>query len=143
MGSPQSPILADFFMHMIESLSTDHISWLSYYRCYVNDKLIFCPSRQTIEDFVYHLNSCHSNLKVTIEYEVDERLPFLDILIIQRSDGSIKRMVYRKSTRSGQYLNFSSFTPIKHKCALVQISGRFWQRLLLVCSGARHVRVCT
>ncbi|KAA3681332.1 uncharacterized protein DEA37_0000223 [Paragonimus westermani] len=42
-----------------------------------------------------------------------------DILISHREDGSIKRAVYRKSTWFGQYLNFSSFTPVHHKRALV------------------------
>ena len=47
-------------------------------------------------------------------------MTFFDILIDRRGDGSIKRSVYRKSTWTGQYLHFTSFTPLKEKRALVK-----------------------
>ncbi|KAA3680386.1 uncharacterized protein DEA37_0014864 [Paragonimus westermani] len=119
MGSPLGPIIADFFMLKIEQQLATEIENLSYYKRYVDDTLIFSRSKQMIDNLVQRLNSCHPNLKVTCEFEVSNCLPFLDILISRREDGSVRRTVYRKPTWSGQYLNFSSFTPIQHKRALV------------------------
>ncbi|KAF7261856.1 hypothetical protein EG68_00788 [Paragonimus skrjabini miyazakii] len=119
MGSPLGPILADFFMLKIEQELATEIAGLSHYKRYVDDTLIFSQSKQVIDNLVQRLNSCHSNLKVTCEFEANNCLPFLDILICRREDGSIRRVVYRKPTWSGQYQNFNSFTPIQHKRALI------------------------
>ncbi|KAA3670739.1 uncharacterized protein DEA37_0010853, partial [Paragonimus westermani] len=75
-------------------------------------------SKQVIDNLVQRLNSCHPNLKVTCEFEVGNCLPFLDILISRREDGSVRRTVCKKPTGSSQYLNFSIFTPIQHKRTL-------------------------
>ncbi|KAA3681950.1 uncharacterized protein DEA37_0000663 [Paragonimus westermani] len=55
----------------------------------------------------------------------------VNILISRREDGSIKRAVYRKSTWSGQYMNFSSFTPVHHKRALV---NTLFTRAIRICT---------
>ena len=120
MGSPLGPVLADFFMSKIESQISDEISELSFYKRYVDDTLIFCDSEQQFELFIQRMNNVHPNLRVTSEIESDGSIPFLDILISRRDDGSIKRSVYRKSTWSGQYLHFTSFSPMREKRALVK-----------------------
>ncbi|KAA3679319.1 uncharacterized protein DEA37_0000788 [Paragonimus westermani] len=143
MGSPLGPILADFFMLKIErELATD-IAGLSYYKRYVDDTLAFSRSKQAIDNLVQRLNSCHPNLKVTCEFGTDNCLPFLDILISRREDGSIKRAVYRKSTWSGQYLNFSSFTPVHHKRALVNTLFTQARRICTQDSLARELNLIT
>ena len=62
----------------------------------------------------------HPNIKFTCETERDNQIPFLDVLLKRREDGSIQRSVYQKPTNSGQYLHFESAVPIEHKRALVK-----------------------
>ena len=120
MGSPLGPVLADFFMIMIEEKLLNDIRTLQVYKRYVDDTLIVCQSKESLTNFVNKLNACHPNISVTFETEVDCSLPFLDILIIRNEDGSISRRVYRKPTWTGQYLHFTSFAPIKYKRTLVR-----------------------
>ena len=120
MGSPLGPVLADFFMMKTEELLTNEIKGISSYTRYVDDTLIFCRSKDQIYEFIHKLNNVHLNLAVTCEHEANECLPYLDVLISRREDGSIQRSVYRKSTWTGQYLHFTSFTPLKEKRALVR-----------------------
>ncbi|MGL4482148.1 MAG: hypothetical protein ACRCTW_06440, partial [Lactococcus garvieae] len=80
------------------------------------------------------------NLSVTCEHEKDDCLPFLDILISRRTDGSVRTSIYRKPTWSGQYLHFGSFSPIQHKISVVKT---LFNRALRICSpecvDAEHI----
>ena len=49
----------------------------------------------------------------------------------RRSDGSIQRSIHRKATWSGQYIQFSSFTPIAYKRGLVRT---LYHRARCICS---------
>ena len=69
--------------------------------------------------FLRFLNSLHPNLKFTIEEEVLRSLPFLDILL-RREDNHMTTTVYRKSTHSGVYAHFTSFTPFGLKLQLIR-----------------------
>ena len=59
-------------------------------------------------------------MKFTLEKDCDGEIPFLDVLLRKRPDGSLQLRIYHKATWSGQYLNFSSFVPLKHKRNLVR-----------------------
>ncbi|CAI2738924.1 unnamed protein product [Dicrocoelium dendriticum] len=120
MGSPLGPVLADFFMLMVERSISTEIAQVPYYKRYVDDILAFCSSEQQLTHLVERLNGAHANLRVTCEIEQNNCLPYLDILITRREDGLIKRSIYRKSTWSGQYLHFTSFTPVRYKRTLVK-----------------------
>ena len=53
-------------------------------------------------------NTKHANIKFTNKKEVNETLPFLDVLMSQINEGfTIK--VYHKPTFKGVYSNFNSF----------------------------------
>ncbi|KAJ9574561.1 hypothetical protein L9F63_008272 [Diploptera punctata] len=43
-----------------------------------------------------------------MEVEQEQRLPFLDVLVIRRPDGRLAHTVYRKSTHTDRYLNAAS-----------------------------------
>ena len=55
-----------------------------------------------------------------MELESDGRLPFLDVLMCRRPDGSISTSVYRKDTHTDKYLDFSSHHPLSHTIAVVR-----------------------
>ena len=109
MGSPLASLLADVFMASIEERWEHKINKLPLYRRYVDDILLIRDEQTEADSLSPKFNSLHSNLRLTSERESDNSISFLDILITRKEDGFIKRFVYRKSTWTGQYLNFYSF----------------------------------
>ena len=60
------------------------------------------------------------NSNDTVEVEKDGGLPFLDILLQRREDGSLDVTVYRKPTHTDRYLDFRSHHPSHVKRGLVK-----------------------
>jgi hypothetical protein len=54
----------------------------------------------------------HPNIKITVKLEGFNQLNFVDVNVIRIEDGSFKRKVYRKPTRTSQYKHFLSFVPL-------------------------------
>jgi hypothetical protein len=107
MGSPLSPITADIFMEefkekLVYSNPMKPSPWLRY----VDDCLItWKHGREKLNSFLEYLNNCHKNTKFTIELEKDGRIPFLDVLLMRKPDGTIGHTVYRKPTHTDRYLD--------------------------------------
>ena len=78
-----------------------------FYKRYVDDTIALFRSKEAAERFLEYINNLHSNIKFTIEYEQDNQLPFLDILI-KRTDQGFTTNVYRKKTFTGQGTNYYS-----------------------------------
>jgi hypothetical protein len=102
MGSPLSLVIADFFMEDFEKKalqSAPHrpTCWFQY----VDDTFVVWPhGQEKLTDFLTHLNSLNSKIQFTMETEIDGYLPFLDIHIYSRSNGSLGHKVYRKPTHA-------------------------------------------
>ncbi|GJQ72658.1 hypothetical protein Trydic_g1320 [Trypoxylus dichotomus] len=102
MGSPVSHIIANIIMEDIETmvLNTSKYRpklWLSY----VDDTFIICTySEDKLQDLLLHLNSIHPKIKSTTGIEYPNQLPFLNILVIKKRDGTLGHTVYRKATHS-------------------------------------------
>lgn len=54
-----------------------------------------------------------------METEVDKRIPFLDVLITSTEEGFFSTSIYRKSTFTGLFMNFTSFLPDSYKLGLI------------------------
>ena len=74
--------------------------------------------------FLDHLNSLRHTIQFTMELEKDGSLPFLDILLTRKEDGSTDIEVYRKNTHTDQYLHYNCHHPqhVKRGVALCLFS---------------------
>ena len=75
-----------------------------------------------VSSFLRHMNSIEPSIQFTCEVEKDHLLPFLDILLHHKQDGSISASVYHKPTHTctHQYLDFSAHHAVIHKVAVVR-----------------------
>ena len=121
MGSPLAPVLVNFFMGHYEKL------WLNNYIGPKVDDIIYrFKNSYDAPLFFEYLNSCHPNIKFTMETEDKGQLPFLDVLLSKQTasdhQGSFITSVYRKKTYRGLLTNYFSFTPFKYKLGLIKLS---------------------
>jgi hypothetical protein len=110
MGFPLAPVIANYYMEHLEqqAISTASRKPTYWYR-YVEDTFVVWPhGEQELHDFLDHLNNIHPNIKSMMEVEQNQSLPFLDVLISRRPDGSLGHTVYRKPTHTDLYLHASS-----------------------------------
>ncbi|CAH8586016.1 unnamed protein product [Dicrocoelium dendriticum] len=132
MGSPLGPLLADIFMAKLErNEMRAAIDLFDRYHRYMDDIFVVVDKHVNLEEILDHFNRVHAAVQFTYEKESDNRLPYLDVLLTRRPDGSIQRQVYRKPTWIGQYTNFYSFVPMRYK------------RNLVHCLTSRARRICT
>ena len=118
MGSPLGPTYANIFMCSRER------EWLAdcplnfkplHYKRYVDDTFLIFRNQSHIDQFLNYINSKHPKIKFTCEREVNSSLPFLDVRLTKTSNGTISTGVYRKTTFTGQSLNWFSFCPLIYK----------------------------
>ncbi|XP_019627820.1 PREDICTED: uncharacterized protein LOC109472449 [Branchiostoma belcheri] len=124
MGSPVSPVLANLFMEWLEqeAIATAPISCRpKLWKRYVDD-VMEIVKKGVHQDLTDHLNNIDptGSIQFTHEEEKDNTLPFLDTLLVRKGDGTVKLLVYRKSTHTDQYLNFKSHHPLHQKLGVIR-----------------------
>jgi hypothetical protein len=122
MGSPLGPVLANLFMGVHETTWLETYTGLGplFYRRYVDD--IFCVFNNVadVSPFLEFLNSRHPNIKFTVEYEVNGKLPFLDTLVDSSQGETFYTSIFRKKTFTGLLTNLSSYCSFSYKVGLVR-----------------------
>ena len=122
MGSPVSAAVANLYMEFFVDLALTqspdecrpHI-----WKRYVDDT--FCILRKgTVEKLLSHLNSLRPTIQFTVKVEKDRSLPFLDVLLRWKDDGSLDTTMYRKPMHTDRYLDFQSHHPHHVKRSLVR-----------------------
>jgi hypothetical protein len=110
MGSPLSPIIANLFMEDLENNALNSSPFKpKYWNRFVDDTFVIWPHGwDKLDEFVTHLNKQSDHIKFTIEVENNNSLPFLDVRVTKRPDGSLSHQVYRKKTHIEQYLHADS-----------------------------------
>ena len=124
MGSPVSLVIANLFMEWLEqqAIATAPVTcqprlWKRYV-----DEVMEILKKGCEQQMTAQLNTIDTtgNIKFTYEEESEGSLPFLDTLMVQKEDGTIKFLVYRKKTHTDQYLNFSSHHPLHQKLGVIK-----------------------
>ncbi|CAL8107370.1 unnamed protein product [Orchesella dallaii] len=120
MGSPISPIMAEIFMQHLETTKISQIQDLKNWLRFVDDGY-GQVNRRKLEYVKDQLNNIHPKIKFTMEVENtnNHSLPFLDILVTRKEDGSFGHQIYRKPTHSDKYLHFTSAHPLCHKISAI------------------------
>ena len=118
MGSPLGPTFSNFYMGDLENkIFNGIIQKPTIYARYIDDILVLINNPQDILDLQ---NSFENNsvLKFTYELNIDNKLPFLDVLI-DNSTGSFKTTVYSKPTNDGHCLNANSECVKRYKDSVI------------------------
>ena len=130
MGSPLGPILANIFVGFHEERLFQNINKPIIYFRYVDDTFALFTCREDAISFLQSLNNLHPALQFTHEEEVDNCIPFLDVLV-ERVGSNFLTSVYRKPTFTGEYVPWGSFCPSRRKINLI------------ACLTTRAVKICS
>ncbi|XP_053687110.1 uncharacterized protein LOC128736645 [Sabethes cyaneus] len=115
MGNPLSPALADLVMTtLLDDVLTKIDITVPCIKKYVDDLYTALPADK-IEYVKNALNSFDSHIQFTYESEKDNRLPYLDMILIRTGEQKILTDWYQKSVASGRILNFFSLHPLVQK----------------------------
>lgn len=118
MGSPVSPVFAEFVMRDLEASCLSQLDFSPIVYCrYVDDIFCILPSNQ-VEVIINNFNNYHTSLKFTHEMENNRSISFLDVEIT-RLESELLTNWYRKPTYSGRVLHFYSYNPIVQKEAII------------------------
>lgn len=117
MGSPIAPIIADIVMNnLLDNITEKTDVQLPFIFKYVDDLILAVPEDSQSQDTILsYFNKFHPKLQFTMEIEKNGQIPFLDLLLIRRPDGSLSIDWYRKPLKSDRYLNYKSHHPFHQK----------------------------
>ena len=120
MGSSVSVVLAELFMQSVEEKIFENAPCRPLiWKRYLDDIFCILP-RDMVDSFFNHINCQNQHIKFTVELEENKSIPFLDLLITRKEDGSLMFDIFRKPMNNGNYLKFSSNHPMNHKRAVVR-----------------------
>lgn len=126
MGSPLSPILAELVLENLVNTVTRNLAFeIPVLRKFVDDFILALPEKQ-IAQTLDAFNNYNEHLQFTMESETENKLPFLDTLVIRNEDQSISTEWYTKQISSGRLLNYFSFHPISMK---LNVASNFIKRV--------------
>ena len=118
MGSPLGPTFANFYMGNLEkTIFSDPDMKPSIYARYVDDTFVQVKD----ENELIKLKNCfqsNSKLNFTYELSIDNKLPFLDVLV-ESSDNTFNTRVYHKPTDNGNCMNGDSECVDKYKVSVI------------------------
>ena len=118
MGSPLGPIFANFYMGDLEErIFNDPSNKPIKYARYVDDIYLQANSVDDIRALKQKFEEA-SVLKFTIELSIENKIPFLDIMVQMNSD-SFSTTVYRKPTNMGTCMNGNSDCCDRYKTSVV------------------------
>ena len=98
-------------VHLSKFVSLEQISSPKLRKRFVDDTFVIMQTNE-VNRFFDHLNNVDPNINLTIELEQDDKLAFLDVLVMRTQDGKLATKVHRKTTHTNRYLNYFQLTPL-------------------------------
>jgi hypothetical protein len=75
----------------------------------VDDTNFIWPHRRdSLEEFLKHMNNQSKDIKFTMEIENDKNISFLDVLLTRENDGTLVHQVYHKNMHMDKYIQANS-----------------------------------
>ncbi|XP_062703811.1 uncharacterized protein LOC134286243 [Aedes albopictus] len=100
MGNPLSPIIADLVMEDLLERAVAAVPFeMPYPKKYVDDLFLILP-KDKIDEVREIFNQQETSLQFTVEEEQNNRLPFLDLVVIRNLDRSMSTEWYMKPIAS-------------------------------------------
>lgn len=134
MGSPASPIIADIVMEELLDVSLDKMNDKPRTLTKYVDDLFSIIKIKNIDETLKILNSFSRQIQFTMEKEMDNRLPYLDSVII-RKDNLLKLDWFQKPMASGRLINFRSKHPRR---IIINTATNFITRVLDISDKTFH-----
>ncbi|XP_058840890.1 uncharacterized protein LOC131696362 [Topomyia yanbarensis] len=115
MGNPLSPIVADMVLKDLldEAIKAVNIP-IPILKKYVDDLFLALPPNE-IDTVKAAFNDVNQYLQFTTEVKENNRLPFLDMLVVRNEDQTVKTEWHIKPIASGRFLNYHSCHPMHQK----------------------------
>ena len=129
MGSPLGPVLPGIFMVELENSLVPKLNESMTLKWRFVDDTVMFVKNYSIVYVLDQLNNFHKRIQLTYEIEYNNKLPFLDVLLIKNAN-NINTRVYRKATNTDIYLNWNSHTPTTWKRMIIS-------RAYTICSSER------
>ena len=124
MGSPLGPVLANIFMAVLEITIIPSLgNYLQNWKRFVDDTFAF----------VLPFNE---NIQFTFEMEEENKLAFLNVMVIRNTNDIINTTVYRKPTNTDIYINWHSHSPLPWKKTTANV---LIQREIKICSDKKFL----
>ncbi|XP_067630033.1 uncharacterized protein [Eurosta solidaginis] len=107
MGSPASPVIADIVLdELLTRFEMESKSKPRLLTKYVDDLFAIVKTSE-MENMLKLLNTYYKSIRFTMEVEKNNRLPYLDTLII-KNNNKLYIDWYKKQTASGRLINYNS-----------------------------------
>ena len=134
IGSPSSPPFAELYLQKLEreyifSKPEPPKLWLRK----VDDTFVI--TKQDPQTMLSELNNIHPQVNFTFEPMENNKMPFLDCLVI-REDNNLEVKVYKKPTHTGQYIHYTSNVAPNIKASVISALTR---RAKLVCTKNEYL----
>nr|VZH96969.1 unnamed protein product [Spirometra erinaceieuropaei] len=123
MGSPISGLIAEAVLQKLEIRLFEEYK-LKFWARYVDDTFVIID-RDKINYYAEVLNSIIPYLQFTMEEEVGDKLPFLDVHVCRQPNGQSATSIYSRSTNTLQMLSYNSNHPLQHKPSCVRTLYRW------------------
>ena len=87
---------------------------------FVDDILAAFDNEQDAKNFLNFLNNKHPNVKFTTEKQINHSIAFLDVFTSGINNQNFTFKTNLKSTYTGLFLTFKSFTSFSYKISLIK-----------------------